>query len=88
MKTFDKLFKYQTALQKWKKELDYRSRLEGKDLEKRNKKPLGEMPTPNLFELANDDAYALKIKNKVIGTPVKTIPARKAISIIPTRKTI
>lgn len=88
MNTVEKLFKYQTALQKWKAEFDFRSRLEGKELEKRNKKPLGEMPTPNLFELANDDAYALKIKERIIGTSVKTPPPRKKTFTIPPRKTI
>jgi len=88
MKTIDKLFNYQTALERWKKEFDFRAKLEGKELEKRNKKPLGEMPTPNLFELAMDDAYALKIKDRIIGVPVKTIPPRKFASIIPPRKTI
>lgn len=86
MKTVEKLFKYQTALEKWKKEFDFRAKLEGKELEKRNKKPLGEMPTPNLFELMADDAYALKVKERIIGVQVKTIPARKQVSIIPPRK--
>jgi len=82
------LFNYQTALKKWKKEFDFRAKLEGKELEKRNKKPLGEMPTPNLFELAIDDAYALKIKDRIIDIPAKTIPARKIVSKIPPRKIV
>lgn len=86
-KTIEKLFRYQCALEKYKKELDFRAKLEGKELEKRNKKPMESMPTPNLFLLANDDAYALKIKDRIIGIPVKTIPPRKTFTI-PPRKTI
>lgn len=77
MNTVEKLFKYQTALQKWKTELDYRAKLEGKDLKNWNKKPLGDMPTPNLFELASDDAYAMKIKERIIGKVIKTPPPRR-----------
>lgn len=74
MNTIERLARYRSALEKWKKEFDYRGRLTGKDLERRNKKPMKSMPTPSLFEIAADDIYALKIKEIIIGATVKTPP--------------
>jgi len=70
----DRLAAYRKALEKWK-EQKRRFDLNSK-LQIINRKPLEKQPESLQFELSPDDPWAIKIRDAVLGKPIK-IPKRK-----------
>ena len=73
--TIQRLYDYQTALEKWeRKKFAFDSNVAKKLV---NKKPLEPEPTPDLFQISRDDEYARKLRIQVLGIKPK-YPVRKA----------